>query len=139
MRVRTAQGVAPEHPGGLQVARVGELACDFRDPIGAGNALADAPELQFRRDAHNDAAAIRTASKIFAYPVQRQRFPDRASRMSSSLGYTLRASRSAVATTSPGVQKPHWTAPVATNASCTLCSRPSSANPSTVTISCPSA
>src|SRR6266576_2787289 len=125
MRVRTAQGVTPEHPRGLQVARVGKLACDLRNAVDARHALAHAPKLQFRNGgfAHNDAAAIRTASKIFAYPVQRQRFPDRASRMSSSLGYTFRASRSAVATTSPGVQKPHCTAPAATNAFCTLCSR----------------
>ena len=32
------------------------------------------------------AAAARTASKIFAYPVQRQRLPESASRISSSLG-----------------------------------------------------
>ena len=40
-------------------------------------------------------------------------------------GSGTRASRSAVATTSPGVQKPHWTAPASTNASWTRWSSPS--------------
>jgi hypothetical protein len=86
--VRTAHRVTPEHPCSLQVAGVGEFARDFRNPVDARHTLADASELQLRcgRFAHKDAAAIRTASKIFAYPVQRQRFPDSASRMSSSLG-----------------------------------------------------
>ena len=53
---------------------------------------------------------------------------------------TGRCSSSAtVATTRPGVQKPHCTAPAATNARCTACSRPSVASPSTVTTSRPSA
>ena len=71
--------------------------------------------------------------------MQRQRLPESASRISSSLGFGLCASRSAVATTRPGVQKPHCTAPASTNASCTRWSSPSSASPSTVTTSCPSA
>ena len=74
-----------------------------------------------------------------AYPVQRQRLPDSASRISSSLGLGTRASRSAVATTRPGVQKPHCTAPASTNAACTGCSSSSSARPSTVTTAWPSA
>ncbi len=44
-----------------------------------------------------------------------------------------------MATTRPGVQKPHCTAPASTNASCTRCSSPFSASPSTVTTSWPSA
>ena len=50
-------------------------------------------------------------------------------------GDGFRASRSVAATTKPGVQKPHWTAPVVTNASCTRFIR----SPSTVTTSWPSA
>ena len=61
----------------------------------------------------------------------------RGSRRRSGAG--LRSSRSTVATIRPGVQKPHWTAPASTNASCTGCSRPFSAKPSTVTTSWPSA
>src|SRR5262245_65551798 len=45
----------------------------------------------------------------------------------------------AASTTSPGVQNPHFTAPVRANASCTGCSSPSSASPSIVITSCPSA
>ena len=40
-----------------------------------------------------------------------------------------RSSRSCAAITSPGVQKPHWTAPASTNASCTGSSRPSRRQP----------
>ncbi len=88
MGVRTAHRVAPEHPCRLQVAGIGELPGDLRNAVDTRNALTDASELEFRRGgpAHNDAAAIRTASKILAYPVQRQRLPESASRMSSSLG-----------------------------------------------------
>ena len=84
-------------------------------------------------------AAMRTASKIFAYPVHRQTLPERASRISSSLGSGVCRRRSAVATTRPGVQKPHCTAPASTNASWTRCSESPPARPSTVTTSCPSA
>ena len=35
VRVRAADGVAPEHPGGVQVARVRELARDLRDRVAA--------------------------------------------------------------------------------------------------------
>ena len=44
-----------------------------------------------------------------------------------------------MATTRPGVQKPHCTAPASTNASCTRCRRSPSASPSTVVTSWPSA
>src|SRR5262249_55125713 len=89
--------------------------------------------------AHEPAcAARRTASKIFSYPVQRQRLPESASRTSSSDGSGERSSRSAAATTSPGVQNPHCTAPVSTKARCTGCSSASVARPSTVVTSCPS-
>ena len=36
--------------------------------------------------------------------------------MSASLGLGLRSSISSAATSSPGVQKPHWTAPASMNA-----------------------
>jgi hypothetical protein len=87
--VRAAHRVTPEHPRRLQVAGVRELARDLRDPVDPRHAFADTAELQLGCGClthDNDAAAMRTASKILAYPVQRQRFPDSASRMSSSLG-----------------------------------------------------
>src|SRR5699024_7787409 len=98
------------------------------------------------RDGHGCAAvspavrapAWRTASRIFSYPVQRHRFPARASRISSSAGSGLRFTRSCAATTRPGVQKPHCTAPHSTKDSCTVSSWSPSASPSTVRTSRPS-
>jgi len=66
--VRAAQRVAPEHPSGEEVARVGELAGDLRNGVVASRRVADAPELELLRGAGNahGCAASRTASKIFA-------------------------------------------------------------------------
>ena len=46
VRVRAAQGVAPEHPRGEEVAGVRELAGHFRDRVDAPDRLADAAELE---------------------------------------------------------------------------------------------
>ena len=121
MRVRAADGLAPEHPGLVQVARVRELARDLGDGVAARRRRLRVPSPQRARACAHRPVANRTASRIFWYPVQRQRFPDSASRISSSVGSELRPSRSAVATTRPGVQKPHWTAPASANAACTGC------------------
>ena len=119
VRMRAADGLPPEHPCDVQIARVLELARDLRHGIAADRGrLGVAPLQRARRSAHEPAARW-TASRIFWYPVQRQRFPESASRISSSVGSAVRLSRSAVATTSPGVQKPHWTAPASANAACT--------------------
>ena len=66
VRVRAAQGVAPEHPRRPEVARVGELPRRLRGAVRARDALADAPDLEppGGGGAH-PRAAIRTASKIF--------------------------------------------------------------------------
>ena len=69
VRVRAADGDAPEHPGRVQVARVGELARHLRRRVVPGGRIADAAELELglrARRAHTRAAASRTASKIFA-------------------------------------------------------------------------
>ena len=69
VRMRAANGDAPEHPGRVQVARVLEFAGHLRRRVVPGAAVADAraPELGLlllrRRHAR---AASRTASKIFA-------------------------------------------------------------------------
>ena len=94
----------------------------FGIPSARGTTLADPADLERARWSRCSCARpppMRTASKIFAYPVQRQTLPESASRISSSLGSGVCLSRSAVATTRPGVQKPHWTAPASTNASWT--------------------
>ena len=41
-RMRRAQRRAPQHPVRPRIGRVGELALDLRDPVGAADALADA-------------------------------------------------------------------------------------------------
>ena len=57
VRVRAAHGVPPEHPGGVEVARVGELARDLRDGVGAARARRRVPATKrARRRAHRSAA-----------------------------------------------------------------------------------
>ncbi|OPZ77026.1 MAG: hypothetical protein BWY79_01348 [Actinobacteria bacterium ADurb.Bin444] len=80
-------------------------------------------------------AAALMASTILAYPVQRHRFPAMASRISGSEGLEFRDSKAVALTTNPGVQKPHWIAPLATKASWRGVSPPSADNPSMVVIS----
>ncbi len=48
-----------------------------------------------------------TASKICTYPVQRQRFPESPSRISSSVGRGVLSKRCTAARIMPGVQMPH--------------------------------
>src|SRR5215510_11996152 len=110
--------VTVDHQVSVRVFGTGTVHCGYR--------------AAFDEDPHDDRCdARRTASRIFSYPVQRQRFPASASRTSRSSGDGLRASRSCAATTSPGVQNPHWTAPASKNACCTGPS-PSRFRPSTV-------
>ncbi len=90
VRVRAAHRLAPEHPRGLQVAGVRELAGDLRNGVGAAPARRRAPPREGRRGRAHRAAAWCTASRIFWYPVQRQRLPESASRISSSLGFGMR-------------------------------------------------
>jgi hypothetical protein len=70
-----------------------------------------------------------------AVPVHRQMLPDSSSRISVSVGCGLRSRSACAAMISPGVQKPHCTAPQSTNDCCTSLGRPGEAIPSTVTIS----
>ena len=58
--------------------------------------------------------------------------PASPSRIWSSLGRGFSARSAVAATTMPGMQKPHWIAPVSTKACCTGESWPSLPNPSTV-------
>jgi hypothetical protein len=53
------------------------------------------------------AAALRIAATMFWYPVQRHRFPDNPSLMSSSVASGYFRSRSSPVISMPGVQKPH--------------------------------
>ena len=107
VRVRAAHRLAPEHPRGVEVARVRELARDLGDGIRATRGRRRASPTERARGRGHRPAATWTASRIFWYPVQRQRLPESASRISSSDGSGMRRSRSAAATTKPGVQKPH--------------------------------
>ena len=66
VRVRASDRMAPEHLGGVEVARVGELARHLGDGVGPPHGLADASQLELARGrAHAAPAAARTASKIF--------------------------------------------------------------------------
>ena len=59
VRVRAAHGVTPEHPRGVEVARVGELARDLRDGVGAARARRRVPATKrARRGAHRSAASV---------------------------------------------------------------------------------
>ena len=69
VRMRAADGDAPEHPGRVQVARVGELARHLRRRVVPRGRVTDTSELELclrARRAHAREAARRTASKIFA-------------------------------------------------------------------------
>src|SRR5439155_5316658 len=77
---------------------------------------------------------VRIASSIFGYVPQRQRFPDIACRISSRVGAGLAATSADADTIWPGVQNPHCTASVRTNAPTSGWSR----SPSIVVISAPS-
>src|SRR4030095_14257261 len=87
----------------------------------------------------NSAAAIFTASMILTYPVQRQTLPDRASRISASLGRGFSSSRALEVIRKPGVQKPHWLPPVVAHAFCKGWSAAPHLRPSTVVIFVPTA
>jgi hypothetical protein len=65
--VRAPHRLPPQHPGGVEVARVGELAGDLGDAVVPERRVADAaePERAAARRAHEAAASL-TASKIFA-------------------------------------------------------------------------
>src|SRR6266404_3221141 len=83
--------------------------------------------------------ALSTASNICTYPVQRQRFPERPSRISSREGCGVFLSRCTAARIMPGVQMPHCAAPHSRKAFCRGCKRPSLAKPSMVTMFEPAA
>ena len=124
MRVRAADRVPPQHLRDLEVARVRELAGHLGDrvlPVHRRLRVAATEGARGALIARPPAAPRRGSS---AYPCSGRgcRRAPRGSRR--PLGSGLRRRRSAAATTSPGVQKPHCTAPVSTNASCTRCSRP---------------
>ena len=73
------------------------------------------------------------------YPVQRQRLPESASRISSSVGLGLSRKNAVTDTMNPGVQNPHCSPCESRNAACTALSSPSDpAMPSTVVTSAPS-
>ena len=143
VRVRAAQRVAPEHPRHDQVARVRELALHLRRRVGArddarrsGRPAAARRVCGLRHASAPRAARRRRSSRSRCSGRGCPRAP-RGSRRRT--GRACARSRSAVATTRPGVQKPHCTAPASTNACCTGCSASPSASPSTVVTSWPSA
>src|ERR1700676_614898 len=63
-------------------------------------------------------AALSMALTMLSYPVQRQRLPLMARRMSASVGSGFPRSRLIATMIIPDVQKPHWNAPHVLKASC---------------------
>jgi hypothetical protein len=127
--VRAAQDL-PRQPSRPQVGGEARAPGDFLDAVGKRRRTSD--------DAAGHVAAALTASTIFAYPVQRQRFPPSASRISSSLGCGRRRSSASAAMIIPGVQKPHCAPSFSWNARWSALSRPSAAWASMVSIARPS-
>ncbi len=84
-------------------------------------------------------AARSTDLTMFSYPVQRQAWPEIASRTSASVGSGLLSSSHRAVIIMPGVQKPHCSPWQAAKASWTGSSLPPAVSPSTVVTRCPSA
>ena len=119
-------------PGSKNACEQGE--CGSCSVLLDGELVCSCLVLAAQADGHEVVTVEGLARDGDLHPVQRQRLPESASRISSSVGLALCWRRSAAATTSPGVQKPHWTAPASTNAAWTSVRLPSALIPSTVTI-----
>jgi hypothetical protein len=76
---------------------------------------------------------------MFSYPVQRQTWPEMASRTSASVGSGLRSSSQRAVIIMPGVQNPHWTPWQSANACWTGSRAAPRRRPSTVVTRRPSA
>ncbi len=74
---------------------------------------------------------------MFSYPVQRQIWPEMASRISASEGSGLWSSSQRAVIIMPGVQNPHWSPWQAMKPCCTGSSSPWRSRPSTVRTSRP--
>ena len=123
VRVRAAQRRAVQHPGDVEVARVRELAGDLGHAVGALDGLADAAAHELRRaHARSSAAACARPRRCGRSRCSGRGCPRAPRGCRRRSARRSRASSAAVATTRPGVQKPHCTAPAATNARCTACS-----------------
>ena len=89
VRVRAAQRVAPEHPGGVEVARVGELARHLRDGVDARRRSRRRGRARSLRDAVCSSAPRPPGGRRRRSSRSRcsgRGCPERASRISSSLG-----------------------------------------------------
>ena len=121
-------------PGAIRSLAYANSPFTFGGASSRGTSSPTLPDLQrarcgLRHCAARPAAPRRRSSRSRCSGRGCPRAP-RGSRRRSGSGSAR--SRSAVATTRPGVQKPHCTAPASTNASCTRCSSSPSASPSTV-------
>ena len=90
------------------------------------------------RFSRKKSAAMRMASSIFLYPVQRQILPWMAFFTSCLEGFKFTSSRDLAEMIMPGIQKPHCTAPASAK-QCTYTFISSSGIPSTVVTCLPSA
>src|SRR3990167_4061740 len=100
-----------EHAGQLQVIREASLAREEGQILPPFDTDAEDRPAHGARSWRSWATTSRTAATIPLYPVQRQRLPASASRISCSSRISGRVfSRSTIDIRSPGVQNPHWSA-----------------------------
>src|SRR5262249_2642968 len=92
----------------IEVSSISGTPGDFINSINQRSATAGRFLIEVEVGSHKAApAASLTDSMIFTYPVHRQRFPDKAVRISLSVGVGLRRRSASAAIIIPGVQKPH--------------------------------
>src|SRR5207253_1496022 len=107
--VRAADDVEIEHAGQLDVVHVRAPAANEARVFLALERVAHSSDVGRRAGLHqappcSAAAACWTALTMFTYPVQRQRLPEIARRMSSSLGFGCFSRKATLVISMPGVQ-----------------------------------
>ena len=123
VRVRAAHGVPPEHPGGVQVARVRELAGDLGDGVGAARGRRRVPDAGACGSRCSPLGRQVDGVEDLLVPGAAAEIPgERLADLVVATGRGRGAAGPPPRRRSPGVQKPHCTAPASANASCTGCS-----------------
>src|SRR5581483_9325461 len=110
VRVRTAKDAPDIRVGSEEVGGVTRAAGDFLDSIDQRDALSGAfvfERVHVRVTPFGGAHAACTDSTIFTKPVQRQRLPASAARISATEGEAFLRSSPSAAMIIPGVQYPH--------------------------------
>ncbi len=140
VRMRRPDDLSVDHPGATDVVGVLRATSDFFRCVDALNMCAQ--QLGFGRPCQLRIRPRRTPIVVFAFCAasitrtnvpHRQMLPSRPLRICSGVALGYFSSSATVATTNPGVQKPHIRASTSQNACCTGCIAPlGAARPSTV-------